>query len=45
MGDKEEIIYKENEEMTAGGDNSEEGFIVAKKEGGSVMEFNEVITH
>jgi hypothetical protein len=41
---KEERIYKENEGMTAG-DNWEEGFIVVKKEVGSVMEFNELITH
>jgi hypothetical protein len=41
VANEEEIIYKENEGMTAV-DNSE-GFTEVRKEVGSVMEFNKLI--
>lgn len=44
MEDEEEITGKENEEIAAA-DNSEEWFLVAKKEGESVMQCDEGISH
>jgi hypothetical protein len=43
MGDEDKRIYTENEATTAA-DNLE-GFIIVRKEVGSVMEFKELITN